>query len=69
LKVLWQTPVIVCPWSIGVKEWELNYAEAEYAIPILYFEVEVELETEFRTMRLALVQWLHVFDWNKGGDE
>jgi hypothetical protein len=29
----------------------------------------VELETEFRTMRLALVQWLHVFDWNKGGDE
>ena len=50
-------------------KWEFNYAEAEYAVPILFFEVEVELLTELRTMRLALVQWLHLYDWNKGGRE
>jgi hypothetical protein len=64
--IVLQTPVMVCPWNLGMTEWPFNYNEAEYGVPILFFETTVEFENEFRTMRLALVQWLHHFDWNKG---
>jgi hypothetical protein len=53
-----QTPIILCPWSKGMEAWPFSYDEAQYAIPVAFFEARFEFDDCFYITRLAFVQHL-----------
>lgn len=57
-----QTPMLVCPWAEDVENWDFSIDECDYALPVIFFEMEVRWGGRSWKEKLVLIRWYHAMN-------